>query len=121
LDVGDTGLLWVTDWSIFPSSENMLLFDTFRRAHGESRRIDEAPGHLFDRADKSTIECLIDLGLYFYWDLSIFDGRGTFIRIDHDDLLLVNTAEIGAATRYRVGIEQLGLLPVGGTRPQAGP
>jgi len=82
----EQGLLWITDWSIFPSSENMALFDGYRKSLGESRAIQVAPGHLFDQVDLIQLECLLDLALYFYWDVSLFDGAGSIaIKTSHDE------------------------------------
>jgi hypothetical protein len=39
-------LVWVTDWGVFPSNENLHLFYRLRQTYGEARLLDEAPGHL---------------------------------------------------------------------------
>lgn len=40
-------LLWLTEWSIWPSSENWHLYYTLRHSYGDQRLLHEAPGHLF--------------------------------------------------------------------------
>ena len=82
------GLFWITGWGIFPSSENMVLFDGYRKSLGENRTIHAAPGHVFGESDLGTVECLLDLALYFYWDSSLFDGA-IVLRTSHDECFSV--------------------------------
>lgn len=83
------GLLWITEWGVFPSAENMPLFDGYRRSLGETRPLHEAPAHLFDRNDRQEVVCLLDLALYFFWDASIFDDDRLCIRLSHDEYVTV--------------------------------
>ena len=39
--------LWITEWGIWPSSENWHLYYKIRQAYGDQRLLHEAPGHLF--------------------------------------------------------------------------
>jgi hypothetical protein len=90
IDTTESGLFWITAWGIFPSSENMALFEAYRKSLGESRAIQAAPGHIFDESDLEQLECLLDLALYFYWDACLFDGAGSIAaRISHDECFSV--------------------------------
>ena len=89
---GET-LLWVTGWGVFPSSQNMELFDGYRRSCDESRSIGEAPGHIFERWDRKELECVLDLVLYFFWDASVFMPGGVWIRFSHDEVFSVRATE----------------------------
>ena len=40
-------LLWITEWGIWPSSENWHLYYRLRQSYGDLRLLPEAPGHLF--------------------------------------------------------------------------
>jgi len=51
-------LLWVTEWGIWPSSENWHLYYKLRQSYGDTRLLEEAPGHLFlnyETADLASI------------------------------------------------------------------
>jgi hypothetical protein len=90
IDMSRAGLFWITSWGIYPSSENMGLFDGYRRFLGESRTINAAPGHIFDESEAEKLECLLDLAFYFYWDASLLDGAGTIaVRTSHDECFSV--------------------------------
>ncbi len=79
------GLLWITDWGIFPSGENMHLFDAVRASLGVTESLYEAPGHLLGPEERITMECMYDLCLYFYWDAAALDQSGVVVRISHDE------------------------------------
>jgi hypothetical protein len=87
------GLLWVTEWSVYPSSENMPLFLGYRRSLGEERTLHSAPGHLFEDGDFQVVECLIALGLYFCWDLHVFDGDSLWLHISHDEVIAAHASD----------------------------
>ncbi|MDB5297084.1 MAG: hypothetical protein JWO31_3067 [Phycisphaerales bacterium] len=40
-------LLWITEWGIWPSSENLHLYYRLRQSYRDARLLEEAPGHLF--------------------------------------------------------------------------
>src|SRR6266566_2493403 len=40
-------LLWITEWGIWPSSENWHLYYRLRQTYSDQGLLDEAPGHLF--------------------------------------------------------------------------
>jgi hypothetical protein len=40
-------LLFITEWGIWPSSENWHLYYKLRQTYGDTRLLHEAPGHLF--------------------------------------------------------------------------
>ena len=40
-------LLWITEWAIWSSSENLHLYYRLRQSYHDTRLISEAPGHLF--------------------------------------------------------------------------
>lgn len=64
-------LVWVTGWGIFPSNENFHLFYRFRQAYGDSRLLDEAPGHLCLDYERSEVVTLVHMGILFGWDLHL--------------------------------------------------
>jgi|SRR5215203_1167499 len=87
------GILWITGWGIFSSSENMALFDGYRRSIGEYRALYDAPGHIFTESDRVHIECIVDLAMYFYWDASLFDAGGIWIETSHDEFFSISAMD----------------------------
>jgi hypothetical protein len=90
LQVKSPGFFWITVTGIWPSSENMALFDGYRQSFGENRPLHAAPGHVFTGSDLKQLECLLDLTLYFCWDSLLFEGPGgVALRTSHDEYVSV--------------------------------
>lgn len=94
LHVESPGLFWITATGVWPSSENMPLFEAYRRSLGEDRPIHAAPGHVFDGTHLTQLECLLDLALYFYWDSILTEGpQGIVIKTSHDEFISIHTKD----------------------------
>jgi hypothetical protein len=79
-------LIWVRNWSIFPSSGHLPLLIQLRSALDERSSLDERPGHLlqYQQADQSL--SLIILCLEFYWDCIICGSDSKIIcELSHDE------------------------------------
>lgn len=81
-----TILLYITSWTIWPSSGHLDLLDGYRRSLGENRQLKEAPLHVLSQGDEATFTSILALVLYFVFDAEIFDTRGaTLVTISHDE------------------------------------
>jgi hypothetical protein len=69
-------LVWVTDWGVFPSNENLHLFYRLRQTYGETRLLHEAPGHLCLNFESAEVVTLVHLGILFGWDLHLIPTSG---------------------------------------------
>jgi|ERR1700722_2766302 hypothetical protein len=116
LQVKSPGLFWITATGIWPSSENMALFDGYRRSFGENRPIHAAPAHVFDGSDLVQLECLLDLALYFYWDSLLFEGpEGVAVKTSHDEYISVRAKDPDRLSRIERNLIELGLKAVDGS------
>ena len=80
------GLVWATDWGIWPSSENMLIFDRFRLGCGETRSLSQAPAHQFGSSEANEAAAVLALGLYFMWDITVIGARDRLlVHFDHHE------------------------------------
>jgi hypothetical protein len=86
----DAYLIRITGHGVWPSSENMNLFDGYRKSLGEARGLNDVPGHLMTRSDRIAAECIIDLILYFSWDAEIIAAKWKLM-LSHDDEIEVST------------------------------
>lgn len=101
IDSSGEGLLWVTEWGVFPSCENMALFDGYRRSLREERPLRAAPGHVFEDADVREMECVLDLALYFFWDVSVIDAGASWLRISHDEVVTISAQDSAVLLSWR--------------------
>jgi hypothetical protein len=92
-------LLWVTDWEIWPSSENWQLFYRYRQSYGNNKLLSDAPGHLCLSHERPEIVTLLWLGMLQGWDLHIFPDNAwsNCIFISNDEWIEIGYEELAAA------------------------
>ncbi len=69
-------LVWVTEWGVFPSGQNLHLFYRFRETYGDRRLLHEAPGHLCLEYESAEVVTLVHLGILFGWDVHLIPTAG---------------------------------------------
>lgn len=94
-------LLWIRQWGVFPSSENMALFEAYRRSLSEHRALAVAPGHVFQNSDLEAMECVLALVLYFFWDASLFAGADVWLRFSHDEVFSIHARDKAVLTEWQ--------------------
>ncbi len=60
-------LLWITEWSIWPSSENWHLYYKLRHNYGDLRLLHEAPGHLFLGHESEDLASFLQVAILNGW------------------------------------------------------
>lgn len=60
-------LLWITEWSIWPSSENLHLYYRLRQTYGDHRLLHEAPGHLFLEYETEDLATFLQVAMLNGW------------------------------------------------------
>ncbi len=81
-------LLWITDWDIFSSNENLHLYYRLRRSYHDSRMLDEAPGHLFLKHETEDLATFLQIAMLNAWDgyvLTAYDYVNAFF--SHDEFV----------------------------------
>jgi hypothetical protein len=61
-------LLWITEWRIWPSSENLHLYYRLRGSYGDQRLLEEAPGHLFLGYETSDLASFLQVAMLNGWE-----------------------------------------------------
>lgn len=89
LDDFDSALFLVTEWGIWPASEDRNLFDRFRQALGLNAAFPDYVGQLFDSADAKDLATFLHLIIAFSWGGFLFlvgeNDRKLGIFISHDE------------------------------------
>jgi hypothetical protein len=79
-------LVWLDDWSVWPSGQRMHVFDRFRMSYGETRRLIDSPGHVFDRAELEDGKSFVTIAVLFLWDcLVVNQGSTKLLYLSHDE------------------------------------
>jgi len=60
-------LLWVTEWGIWPSSENWHLYYKLRQSYSDRRLLHEAPGHLFLEHEAEELASFLQVAMLNGW------------------------------------------------------
>ena len=60
-------LLWITEWSIWPSSENWHLYYKLRQTYGDPRLLHEAPGHFFLEHEVEDLASFLQMAMLNGW------------------------------------------------------
>jgi hypothetical protein len=60
-------LLWITEWGIWPSTENWHLYYRLRQSYGDQRLLEEAPGHLFLAHEGEDLATFLQVAMLNGW------------------------------------------------------
>ncbi len=60
-------LLWITEWGIWPSSENWHLYYSLRQKNGDHRLLHEAPGHVFLEYEVEELASFLQIAMLNGW------------------------------------------------------
>jgi hypothetical protein len=60
-------LLWVTEWGIWPSSENWQLYYKLRQSYGDFQLLHDAPGHLFLEHESEDLSTFLQVAMLSGW------------------------------------------------------
>lgn len=74
------------DWSVWPSGQRMHVFDRLRRSYGETRRLIDSPGHIFDGTEIEDATSFVTIAALFLWDCYVVNPNGTkLLYLSHDE------------------------------------
>lgn len=82
-------LLWITEFGIWPSSENWHLYYKLKSAYGASGDLVTEPGHRFFDYESADLVTFIDIVLRFGWGghLFVFGESVSYAYLSHDGWL----------------------------------
>jgi hypothetical protein len=69
-------LLWVTDWDIWPSTEDWPTAYAARGARGERLSLAEKPGHLFVPGQEQDLRLFLSMVIQYSWDAHVLPVLG---------------------------------------------
>jgi hypothetical protein len=76
LTYGEPTLVWIIEWGIFSSCENLHLYYTLRHAANDFRLMEEAPGHLFLKHETSLLTSFLQVAMLNGWGGYVLNGIG---------------------------------------------
>jgi len=104
-------LLWITQWGVWPSSENWPLYRRLRASFGDQGDLAEAPGHLFSKDEVDDLASFLQLAVLFGWEgyvLTDWDRAGIFF--SHDEWFEIRAQDQGLIESARADFENAGYV-----------
>jgi len=81
-------LIWIAEWGIWPTSENLHLYYTLRHAQNDFRLLHEAPGHFFLKHEKGLITSFLQVFMLNGWGGYILNQHGYVdVFFSHDEFI----------------------------------
>jgi hypothetical protein len=109
-----SGLLWLTDWPIYSSTE-MSLFLELRHSGHRERTLIEAPGQVFGKGDSKVEQLRLGTALLL---MMAFNWEGMLLAAEHpsvvwlgDEVMEIATSDAAAASGIDRLLERLEIRP----------
>jgi hypothetical protein len=118
-------LVWFTDWSVWP--DRMHIFDRFRLSYGETRRLIDSPGHVFDQKEIKDATSFVTIAALFLWDCYVVSHqRAKLFFLSHDEWGATKGLDLQAKVKLTILPSRVGSLnrhgrPIGRTGPRSPP
>jgi hypothetical protein len=95
MPTGNISLL-ITDYGIFPSSENRFLYNRLRISYGNYEDLSETPLHVFEEIERAEILTYAQIAFINIWGGICFSHETLFFQFSHDEFVdfFVNDADI---------------------------
>lgn len=100
-------LLWLTEWGIWPTSENWHLYYRLRQSYGNHRLLHEAPGHLFLEHETEDFATFLQLTMLSGWGgylLTQENAVNAFI--SHDEFIDFYAADAALLAEIRAALSE---------------
>lgn len=86
LVVDTSCLVWLDDWSVWPSGQWHHLFERFRLSYGYNERLIDRPAHILDRAEVDAAVSIAVYAVLMLWDCYVITDGGAWLNYSHDEV-----------------------------------
>jgi hypothetical protein len=84
-------VFWVTEYGIWPSSEDLHLYYRLRRSLGDFRHLHEAPCHDFLSFERNELITFLSIALQFGWGGVMFGTPpNSYLMLSHDSWFTIH-------------------------------
>jgi len=109
----DNAYVYIDEWGVWPSSENLDLFYGYRNSKGENRLISEAPFHFFDKEELGPFISILGTAFYFVWNATVIrSDQRCILKVSHDEWIEIRTEDESAFKEYTDAMEYFGLKQI---------
>jgi hypothetical protein len=85
LVVNGSCLVWLDDWSVWPTGQWHHLFQRFRLSYGCGDQLIKRPAHVIDKGE---MDAAVSIGVYailMLWDCYVISDTGSWVFYSHDE------------------------------------
>ncbi len=80
-----TCLVWLHDWSVWPSGQWHHLFERFRLSYGCADPLIAKPAHLIDNTESDSAVSIAVYAVLMLWDCYVITADGRWLYYSHDE------------------------------------
>ena len=85
LAIDTSCLVWLDDWSVWPSAQWHHLFERFRLSYGCKDHLIDRPAHIIDKAEVDAAVSIAVYAILMLWDCYVITDRGSWLYYSHDE------------------------------------
>jgi len=78
-------LVWLDDWSVWPSGQWHHLFERFRLSYGCQDSLIKRPAHIIDKAEFDAAVSIAVYAILMLWDCYVITDKGSWVHYSHDE------------------------------------
>jgi hypothetical protein len=98
-------LLWISEWGIWESSENLHLYYRLRQSYADQRLLSEAPGHLFLGHETPDLASFLQLSMLNGWGgYMLTDANYVNAFFSHDEYIDFHSSDEAHLDLVREGL-----------------
>jgi hypothetical protein len=91
LAVDSSYLVWLDEWSVWPSGQWHHLFERFRLSYGFQDPLIDKPAHVIDKAEVDAAISIAVYAILMLWDCYVITDRGSWVHYSHDEIGRIGT------------------------------
>ena len=81
LAAGTSCLVWLDDWSVWPSGQWHHLFERFRLTYGCQDRLIDKPAHVIDTTELDAAISIVVYAILMLWDCYLITDKGSWVQV----------------------------------------
>jgi hypothetical protein len=107
-------LLWIAEWGVWESSENMPLYYRLRQSYGSTTEISSEPAHLFLESESPDLVNFLQLGFSAGWDFWVVPDQGLRrVFVSHDEWIEFHMRDKAGLEDISASLAKSGVEPIG--------
>lgn len=83
---GSSCIVWLNDWSVWPSGQWQHLFDRFRLSYGCGDLLIDKPAHIIEKGEYDAAISIAIYSVLMLWDCYVITDNASWMFYSHDEV-----------------------------------